>query len=128
MTDIEIVQEYMKIPPDRITAIKKQLRTQAKDNAKATILRYIEEMNVVIGCPIDVYSREQKFVDARMVLSYVLTNKGFTYAKIGAILGKDHSTIIHLKNAMEFDVDHKFKTSAFLLLEKYEKRLKEYGI
>lgn len=128
MTEIEIVKAYMDISPERRIELKEQLKSQAKDNAKATILRYVSEMNAMMGGPIDVDSRERKFVDARMVLSFVLTKKGFTNAQIGDVLLKNHSTINYLTNAMRFDVDHNFQTSAFILLKKYENRLKEYGI
>lgn len=128
MTDIEIVKAYMEIPLDRRKELRMQLKAQVRDNATATILRYVSVMNDVIGGPIDEHSREQKYVSARMVLSYVLTKKGFSNGQIGEVLMKDHSTIIYLKQLMSFDVDHNFKTSAMQLLKKYENRLKEYGI
>lgn len=128
MTEIEIVKAYRNIPPVRRKELMKHLKTIDELQASSTILRYVSEMNVVIGCPIDVHSREQKFIDARMVLSYVLTKKGYSNRQIGEVLMKDHSTINHLKQTMRFDVEHKFKTSAMLLLEQFENRLKEYGI
>lgn len=125
MSEMEIIKAYWEIPYKRREELRKQLKEQSKKNATAVIKRYCNEMCILIGEHIDANSRQQKHIDARMVLSYVLTKKGFTNAQIGEVLLKDHSTINHLSSSLRFDVDHNFKTSAFLLLEKFQKRIEQ---
>lgn len=125
MSEMEIIKAYWEIPYKRREELRKQLKEQSKKNATAVIKMYCNEMCILIGEHIDANSRQQKHIDARMVLSYVLTKKGFTNAQIGEVLLKDHSTINHLSSSLRFDVDHNFKTSAFLLLEEFQKRIEQ---
>ena len=39
--------------------------------------------------------QRREIVDARMVFSKILRERGYTYASIGRFLKKDHSTIVH---------------------------------
>ena len=45
--------------------------------------------------------RTRDIVDAKMIYSKLLREKGFTLKKIGETLGKDHTTIIHYIRAMD---------------------------
>lgn len=128
MSEMEIIKAYWEIPYKRREELRKQLKEQSRQDVHSIIRMYCNEMCILIGGHIDANSRQQKDVDARMVLAYVLTQKGFSNNQIGEVLLKDHSTIHHLSTSLKFDVEHKLKTSAALLLEKYENRLKEYGI
>ena len=58
--------------------------------------------------------RKAYIVDARVAYAHLLRNvKKMTFQDIGAILGKDHSTIIHYvdkhKELMEFDAKYRSK-------------------
>lgn len=73
-------------------------------------------VEMVMGVDILKKSRKRQIVEARMVFSLILREKGFTYKTIGRVFGKDHTTIIHyIHNVSKLlDVDE-------LLMKKYLK-------
>lgn len=69
------------------------------------LLGYMAE---ILGEPIPVKSRESRFVWARTMVAYQLTQEGFTTGEAGRMLGRDHSTIIHLRNKMQDALDYAY--------------------
>lgn len=62
---------------------------------------------------IDNPTRTRDHVNGRMTFAYFMRKKGYSYMRIGQMLGKDHATIIHyIKNIewyMKTDVDFREK-------------------
>jgi len=50
-------------------------------------------------------SRKRTIVLPRMVLMYKLYQTGFTLTEVGAIFGKDHTTVIHAIRLIELQKD-----------------------
>lgn len=50
-------------------------------------------------------SRKRSIVLPRMVLMYKLYQTGFTLMEVGAIFGKDHTTVIHAIRLIELQKD-----------------------
>ena len=60
-------------------------------------------------------------VNARMVFSKILLDKGITLSEIGRILDKNHATIFHYNNKLSFFLEHDFA-----LRQKYLRCVDEY--
>lgn len=69
------------------------------------LLDYLAE---ILGEPIPVKTRESRFVWARAMVAYQLTQEGFTTGEAGRMIGKDHSTIIHLRNKMKDALEYAY--------------------
>lgn len=65
-------------------------------------------MTEILGEPIPVKSRESRHVWARAMVVYQLTEEGFTTGETGGMVGKNHSTITHLKHKMRDALDYPF--------------------
>ena len=70
-------------------------------------------VNLHFGVDISNPTRTRNHVNARMTFAYFMRKKGYSFTRIGAMLGKDHATIIHyLKNIewyMKTDVEFREK-------------------
>lgn len=60
----------------------------------------LDLMGEILGEPIPAKSRETRFVWARAMVAYQLMGEGFSTIEAGRMIGKDHSTIIHLRGNM----------------------------
>jgi len=71
----------------------------------------------------DVFERRRlrPNVNARMVFSKILLDKGLTLTEIGRILSKNHATIFHYNNKLSFFLEHDFA-----LRQKYLRCVDEY--
>lgn len=58
-------------------------------------------MGEILGEPVPVKSRESRFVWARAMVAYQLTEEGITTNEAGRMMGKDHTTIMYLRNRMK---------------------------
>ena len=61
----------------------------------------LEKMGQILGEPVQFKSRESKFVWARTMVAYQLTQEGFSLTETGRMIGKNHATIIHMRKKME---------------------------
>lgn len=66
-----------------------------KDNIPSDFLQLEEIIDNVFNVKIKSKKRRREFVDARMVFSKILRERGYTTSIIGKYLGKDHTTIVH---------------------------------
>lgn len=57
-------------------------------------------MEEVIGEEIPMKCRKARFVWARTMIAFELTNEGYTLEQVGTALDRDHSTIVHLRDKM----------------------------
>ena len=48
-------------------------------------------------------SRKARLVDARSVIAYILTERGWTYPEVGELLNRDASTVHHLCQRIKRD-------------------------
>ena len=67
-------------------------------------------------------TRKRNVVNARMIYSYILRERGWSYKGLGRNINKDHSTIIHyvknIKGYMKSDVE--LRDSFRLVVDKFE--------
>lgn len=76
---------------------------------------YVNEINRVFGFSLDELKNKKKtqhLVAARHLLMYVLREKFghiFSFGKIGTLIGRDHSTVIHGVNAVKHGLKYKEK-------------------
>jgi hypothetical protein len=75
---------------------------EAKIN-KARILRTIVER--VFGVDIMQKKRTRILVDARIIYSKILRENGYSFPIIGALLAKNHTTILHYCSMYDEDAD-----------------------
>jgi transcriptional regulator with XRE-family HTH domain len=73
-------------------------------------------------------NRKHEVVEARMIFSLIMRERGWTLKSIGTFLGKDHTTIIHYLQNIEFFMSHSRP-----LRKMYERILKafdneQYGV
>ena len=76
------------------------------DANRGTVL--LDAMADVLGEPVDMYSRRAKFVWARAMVGYQLTQEGFSTAEAGEQIEKEHSTISYLNSKMRFVLEHPY--------------------
>lgn len=74
-------------------------------NRGQILMGYMAE---ILGEPIPAKSRETGFVWARAMVAYQLIREGFTTIETGRMVGKNYSTIIHLKNKMQDALDYAY--------------------
>lgn len=70
---------------------------------------FISLREVILGIyNVDVLenTRRNEVVEARMMFSLILRSRGWTLKSIGRFLGKDHTTIIHYVQNIEFFMAH----------------------
>lgn len=62
-------------------------------------------------------TRLRHFVDARTIISYLLTDKGVTLSEVGKLMNRSHCNTIHLrnkaKNIMSYDNEFKELVNSF---------------
>lgn len=99
---MEIVRE---LPTTEQFALKKELSHIMPSDVDPAALdvasHYIGIMNGIIKDDVRKPSRGRRLVNARIILSFLLYQEGFTLEKIGQLFGKDHSTITHYQRRME---------------------------
>ena len=61
----------------------------------------LEKMGEVIGEQVDLTSRESRFVWARTMVAYQLTEECYSLSDAGRALGKNHSTILWARRKMK---------------------------
>jgi len=92
----------------KLRAQIKELRNNLKKNKdqviKTAITTVCKDYNISYE---DIMSRSRKrnIVLPRMVLMYKLYQTGFTLMEVGAIFGKDHTTVIHAIRIIELQKD-----------------------
>jgi chromosomal replication initiator protein len=92
----------------KLRAQIKELRNNLKANKdqviKTAITTVCKDYNISYE---DIMSRSRKrsIVLPRMVLMYKLYQTGFTLMEVGAIFGKDHTTVIHAIRLIELQKD-----------------------
>jgi len=134
-TDAEMMtltQQFLGLPyRDRINLCNQLrdsilLERSEKRHAEKTradiLLGYIGE---VIGEPVPVNCRVAKYVWARAMVAYQLSKEGFSTIESGLMMGKNHATIIHLRNKMQdaFDYPHAYM-DIIELWQKFQNKLK----
>lgn len=62
----------------------------------------LDMLSEILGEPIPVKSRLTRFVWARAIVAYQLLKEGYSTLESGRMLGKDHSTIIHMRDNMSY--------------------------
>lgn len=65
------------------------------------IIRVVAEQNGMTYRDMLGKRRKQKHVDARNAVIIALRKGGFSFPEIGAVLNRDHSTIMHLLKHLE---------------------------
>lgn len=78
---------------------KKQMRRSERGRI---LLGYMEE---ILGEAIPVRCRDSKCVWARTMVAYQLLKEGFTTLDAGRMLGKQYTTIIHMRHKMQDALD-----------------------
>jgi len=85
------------------------------------IHRLASIVEVVLGSDVYAKCRQRHIVDGRMVFTLLLKEQGLGPSEIGAILGRDHSTVIHYfkKGSALLETDAIFRKSYVLCREQY---------
>ena len=65
----------------------------------------IRELWAVTGKTIDLDDRKAQFVWARAMAAYQMLREGFTTVETGRQMGRDHSTVIHLRRRIQDALD-----------------------
>ncbi len=83
---------FERLDPNKHPYAKKYIRITSDDIIQAIVEEYQVDADFVTS-----KSRVRRFVDSRMILSYILyTYTGWTLTEIGTLLGgRDHTTVIH---------------------------------
>lgn len=83
-------------------------------------------MENVIGYSIEMQSREPRFIVARDCIVYQMIKRNtFTLEEIGQMIGKDHSTVSHIKKKMnEMIGDVRFYPSENKLWNDFQQQIK----
>lgn len=97
------------------------MKSEPYDREQARILgeivSYVFEANVFEN------RRLRPNVNARMVFSKILLDKGVTFTEVGRLLNKTHATILHYNNKLSFFLKHDYT-----LRQKYFRCAHDYNL
>jgi chromosomal replication initiation ATPase DnaA len=129
MNDIieKILEIVKQLPTTNQLELRKELTRMTLNEVDPSALNvashYIGIMNGLIKDDCRRPSRERKYVNARIVLTHFMYREGLTIERIGQILGRDHSTIVHYRRVMEWVLESPKSDPRLMLL--FNKFLKE---
>ena len=89
-------------------ALQESILQERMDGKKPVCSRgeiLLEMMGEILGEPVDLKSREARFVWARTMVTYQLLQEGFSTTEAGRMIGKDHSTAINMRRRMQDALD-----------------------
>ena len=95
-------------------ALQESILQERMDGKKPVCSRgdiLLEMMGEILGEPVDLKSRDARFVWARTMVTYQLLQEGFSTTEAGRMIGKDHSTAINMRRRMQdaLDLPHAYK-------------------
>lgn len=130
MSDRDIVRLYLDIPEDVREKIKEELTKDEVLNYRKTykqmvLNKYVSAMAQLCGGKLELTSRLNPFVEARMVLAYVLSEKGYTESEIGEAMLKDHSTIHHYIANVRFNTEYGFNNNLTSLMKRFKEKVND---
>lgn len=70
------------------------------------VYQLINIINIHFDINIIDKNRKRKYIIARMIYAKLLKEKGYTLVYIGKVIGKDHATIIHYLDIIDWDLKH----------------------
>lgn len=85
-------------------ALQESILQERMDGKKPVCSRgdiLLEMMGEILGEPVDLKSRDARFVWARTMVTYQLLQEGFSTTEAGRMIGKDHSTVINMRRRMQ---------------------------
>lgn len=92
--DPEVYKERKRIAEEKAKQIKINLHSFT--DFETQVMKVVCDVNKVSIADFILYSRKREFVEARFQFAAVLLIQfHYTYMKVGELLSKDHSTIIH---------------------------------
>lgn len=89
-------------------ALQESILQERMDGKKLVCNRgdiLLEMMGEILGEPVDLKSRDARFVWARTMVTYQLLQEGFSTTEAGRMIGKDHSTVINMRMRMQDALD-----------------------
>lgn len=89
-------------------ALQESILQERMDGKKPVCNRgdiLLEMMGEILGEPVDLKSRDARFVWARTMVTYQLLQEGFSTTEAGRMIGKDHSTVINMRMRMQDALD-----------------------
>lgn len=89
-------------------ALQESILQERMDGKKPVCSRgdiLLEMMGEILGEPVDLKSRDARFVWARTMVTYQLLQEGFSTMEAGRMIGKDHSTVINMRMRMQDALD-----------------------
>ena len=89
-------------------ALQESILQERMDGKKPVCSRgeiLLEMMGEILGEPVDLKSRDARFVWARTMVTYQLLQEGFSTTEAGRMIGKDHSTAINMRRRMQDALD-----------------------
>lgn len=89
-------------------ALQESILQERMDGKKPVCNRgdiLLEMMGEILGEPVDLKSRDARFVWARTMVTYQLLQEGFSITEAGRMIGKDHSTVINMRMRMQDALD-----------------------
>lgn len=86
----------------------------------------LREIGEIVGEPVLVKSRKAILTWARAMVAYQLLKEGYSTTEAGRAIGRDHSTIIHLRDRMEDVFDYPvFYKDVIELWITFQKRIQD---
>lgn len=72
------------------------------------VYQLINIINLFFDIDMTDKNRKRKYIIARMIYAKLLKEKGYTLVYIGKVIGKDHATIIHYLDIIDWDLKNDF--------------------
>ena len=99
----EIIGKCLRLPKKERARLAELLKESLNEKANAP-KRFRELLIVasnILGKGIDSKCRDTSCVIGRMLITYKMRDEGYSLNQIGIMMGRHHSTILHLERMME---------------------------
>lgn len=123
----ELTRQCLALSYDNRVRLIKVLQGSLRDNEIArkrfdTLLLIATE---VMGNGILLKSRDLNFVIGRRLIAYQMRLEGYSSPLIGRLLGKNHTSVLHMASMMEDAIKFQFRPE-LTYWEEFKQKLQEY--
>lgn len=124
----ELTKQCLNLPFDRRARLAKILNEslfKGEDMATRRFYILLPIAENLVGVGVLDKTKDIELVIGRRMIAYQMRQEGFSLQTIGTLLGKHHTTIMHMVNMMEDAIKFQFRPE-LTYWEEFQQKLKEH--
>lgn len=124
---IELTRQCLALSYDNRVRLIKVLQGSLRDNeiARKRFDMLLLIAKEVMGNGILLKSKDRNFVIGRRLIAYQMRQDGYSSPLIGRLLGKNHTSVLHMERMMEDAIKFQFRPE-LTYWEEFKRKLQEY--